>query len=215
MQTNYGPNTLPYGTHRLIAEEITKNKKILDIGCNYGYLKNFLDQSNILYGIDKSHEYALKVLNNGYKNYLGVNLNNTRKLNRLFPSESFDILVFADILEHLNFPKKVLKILIKSLKTRGKVIISLPNVAHLSIRINLLLGRFNYTRCGILDNTHMHLYTVSTAKKLIESSGLKINKIKYSSNRFGGLIKLLPFFGSILGYNLIFVCVKNNEKNTN
>lgn len=199
----YGLNTAQFGTHYLIAQELGTGNNILDVGCNKGYLK-ILAKDNNFSGIDinsKDLEQAKKV---GYREVYKSDLN---KYNSLKLKERFDIIVFADILEHLLHPDEVLVYFAENyLRKNGKVLISLPNVANFYIRWNLLMGNFDYTDCGILDQTHLHLYTSKSARELILKCNLEIVKIKFSSNSFGKIIKLFPFLGHLLGYNLIFLC---------
>jgi len=199
---NYEVNNSVYGTHHLIANEISEDLKVLDVGCNAGYMKSLVGNCANFSGLDLS-ETALKVAKeNGYKYVEKIDLDCCEYLKL---KESFDVIIFADILEHLKHPQECLKFFIeKHLADNGMVIISLPNVAHLSVRVQLLLGRFNYTDSGILDKTHLHLYTLKTAKKLITQCGLWIEKEKFSSNRFGRAISFFPSLGGLLGFNLLF-----------
>jgi len=200
---NYFLNQAEYGTHRLIASEIGEDKLVLDIGCNKGYLKQLVS-NNIFYGIDYDKNDLEGAKKEGFKKVYHLDLNNYQAFRC---RKKFDVIVFADVLEHLLYPDKVLRYFINnSLKENGRVIISLPNVANISIRLNLLLGRFNYTESGILDRGHLHLYTLSSARKLISFCRLKIIREKFSSNLFGKIIKNFPFLGTFLGFNLIFVC---------
>ncbi len=86
----------------------------------------------------------------------------------------FDYIVCADILEHLVFPEKILNKIIPLLKNNGYIIISLPNIAHASIKANLLLDDFTYTEMGILDKTHLHFYTYKNIAKMLTNCNLKI-----------------------------------------
>lgn len=90
-------------------------------------------------------------------------------------SDTFDhAIVLGDVLEHLRNPGDVLQRLAKRLKPGGKVLMSLPNVANIWVRLNLLLGRFNYTHVGILDESHLRLFKLQTSKKLAYDSGLDV-----------------------------------------
>ncbi|OGG21054.1 hypothetical protein A3D03_05185 [Candidatus Gottesmanbacteria bacterium RIFCSPHIGHO2_02_FULL_40_13] len=199
----YSLNKARFGTHRLIAQELGSGHNILDVGCNKGYLKT-LANDNYFYGIDINSKDLTHAKKLGYKKVYKLDLNNYKSF---IATNKFDIIVFADILEHLLYPDKVLPYFVNNyLKRTGKIIISLPNVANFYIRFNLLIGNFDYTDCGILDRTHLHLYTIKSAKELIERCNLKIIKVKYSSNFFGKIIKTLPFLGPLFGYNLIFIC---------
>ena len=71
----------------------------------------------------------------------------------------FDAIVYGDVLEHLSDPLPVLVALNRSLAAGGRVIVSVPNVAHLWVRLSLLLGRWDYADRGILDRTHLRFFT--------------------------------------------------------
>lgn len=203
----YGLNTARFGTHYLIAQELGSGNNILDVGCNKGYLK-LLARDNDFYGIDLSSDDLSQAQRQGYKKVFKLDLNNYKSFKS---KEKYEVIVFADILEHLLFPEKVLRFFVEHfLKKGGKIIISVPNIAHITVRLNLLKGSFVYTKSGILDRTHLHLYTLQTAGELISSSGLEIVQKKYSSNRFGRFIQHFPFSGTLLGFNLIFVCRKKS-----
>ena len=51
-----------------------------------------------------------------------------------------------------------------ALKENGQLVVSLPNVANITVRLALLFGRFNYADRGIMDRTHLHFYTRKTAR---------------------------------------------------
>lgn len=203
--SDYRFNKAEYGTHKLILSWLGENNLVLDVGCGRGYLGAY-SRKNRFWGIEKNRKEAEKA----QKRYEKVIVGDVERLtNSQLPGKKFDVIIFADVLEHLVYPQETLKRFVANLlKKDGKVIISLPNVAHLSIRLNLLLGRFGYQEKGILDKTHFHLYTLRSAQALIESSGLKTEEIKFSSNRLGVLINKIPLLGTILGFNLIFLCFK-------
>ena len=205
----YCLNRSEYGTHMILGKCIGRNNKVLDIGCNVGYLKRVSDATNSFWGVDLNRN-LLKTAKeiNGYR---GVYLSD---LNQNIPKikNKFDVLVFADILEHLINPEIVLRSFIKrNLKEDGKVLISLPNIANISIRIKLLFGSFNYSENGILDRGHFHLYTEKTACEMVVNANLSINRIYYSSNKMGWFLDRFGFFGNLLGYNLILVCQKQKS----
>ena len=72
------------------------------------------------------------------------------------------------MLEHLLDPLAVLKGFLEKLVPRGQVFVSLPNVACFYVRLGLLLGRFNPApEGGVLDESHLHFYTLATARELL------------------------------------------------
>ena len=84
----------------------------------------------------------------------------------------FDAIVYGDVLEHLSDPRATLLALDRTLAAGGTVIVSVPNVAHLWVRLSLLVGRFDYADRGILDRTHLRFFTRRTLRELLRSAGL-------------------------------------------
>ena len=85
--------------------------------------------------------------------------------------KKFDYILFADVLEHLRDPQKVLEKTKLLLKDDGKVLLSVPNVAHNSILINLYNNVFHYTPVGLLDDTHIHLFSYHTLRFCCDQAG--------------------------------------------
>ena len=87
-----------------------------------------------------------------------------------------DLILCLDVLEHLKNPVDVLIQLTARLAAGGTVIVSCPNVAHLSVSLPLLLlGRFDYAESGILDRTHLRFFTRSLAVSLMNDAGLIVH----------------------------------------
>lgn len=85
----------------------------------------------------------------------------------------FDAIVCGDILEHLADPTAVLRALVAALAPGGDVVVSVPNVAHLWMRLSLLAGRFDYSERGILDRTHLRFFTRRTLDALLAACDLR------------------------------------------
>lgn len=197
---------LRHPTHRILLDQIGRGSTILDVGCNDGYLGEVSDKTNVFYGLDYLLE-SIDKAKNIYKEALLYDLNDLKDL----PWDlQFDLILFADILEHVLNPSRVLTFFTsRYLKTHGRVIISLPNVAYWQVRLNLLFGRFDYEETGIMDRTHLHFYTRKTAQMLVESSGLKIEKIIFSGPSFlGPLLSRVPLLAPLLAINIILLCEK-------
>lgn len=86
----------------------------------------------------------------------------------------FDVIVYGDVLEHLPEPLRVLVELNRWLLPGGFVVVSVPNVAHLAIRLLLLTGRFEYRDRGILDRTHLRFFTARSLRAFLADAGLAI-----------------------------------------
>jgi 2-polyprenyl-3-methyl-5-hydroxy-6-metoxy-1,4-benzoquinol methylase len=161
-----------------VVKHVDANKKILDVGCSVGELGKYLKRykNAEVYGIDisnKAIQKATKILDGAFV----VNID-TDKIP--FAKKKFDEIICADVLEHLYDPVSVLKKLSSYLKDDGIFILSIPNVANIKIRLNLLLGRFDYTDKGILDNSHIRFFTRKTVNKLIKDSDLILQKYDYT-----------------------------------
>lgn len=89
----------------------------------------------------------------------------------------FDAIVYGDVLEHLSDPLAALVMLNGTLADGGRVIASVPNVAHLWVRLQLLAGRFDYADRGILDRTHLRFFTRRTFLALLSDAGLSVDTL--------------------------------------
>ena len=72
---------------------------------------------------------------------------------------SFDMVLLLDVLEHMADPGVFLRQVTARMNPEAAVLISVPNVAHWSVRLSLLCGRFEYSERGILDRTHLQFFT--------------------------------------------------------
>ena len=90
----------------------------------------------------------------------------------------YDVVLCLDVVEHLSEPETFLLRLRESRRGRKDTlfVFSTANVAFLSIRLGLLVGRFEYGDRGILDITHRRLMTQASFKRLIRETGFVIEK---------------------------------------
>lgn len=207
-----------YGTHSQIVKYVKKNNLILDVGCAQGYLDQYFVQelNCTVYGIEydaKAAKVAKKfcadVLVGDAEQYL-------TSINKLpFPIQKFDVILLADVLEHLKEPEKVLQALKKYLKPEGIFIISLPNIAHFTIRLQLLFGGFNYVSAGILDNTHLKFFTRYTMNQMFERCNLTIESQRAVGNLSCLLGKLGMYINQLIpGLQAVqFLTVAKNKYN--
>jgi 2-polyprenyl-3-methyl-5-hydroxy-6-metoxy-1,4-benzoquinol methylase len=161
--------------HRLGAIAAQRPYQVLDVGCASGFLRNFLPGSDFRFiGIERDPD-LVEQARQSYDEVYQADLTSGLDL----PLQSApDAIVFADVLEHLPNPEVVLADLLKRYAKPGTpVIISLPNVAHLYVRLSLLLGRFEYADRGILDRTHLRFYTLRSAQQLCTECDLRLQSI--------------------------------------
>jgi hypothetical protein len=86
--------------------------------------------------------------------------------------EKFDVIICADVLEHLRNPRPLLNQLHCFLETNGSVLLSLPNASHLTVVASLLGGRFPYQKNGLLDHTHLKFYGREDLDAMLRECGL-------------------------------------------
>jgi len=84
----------------------------------------------------------------------------------------FDVVLMLDVLEHLRDPLQTLRRAISFLAPGGRVIVSIPNVAHAAVRLQLLDGRFERTDIGLLDRTHVQFFDRRSVDRLLDDAGL-------------------------------------------
>ncbi len=93
---------------------------------------------------------------------------------RLADGGGYDVIMFLDVLEHLRDPHAVLSASRDWLRPGGRVLCSLPNVAHWRVRLALARGRFDYADNGLMDRTHLRWFTRSSARELVTASGYAV-----------------------------------------
>ncbi|OGY23017.1 MAG: hypothetical protein A2126_01720 [Candidatus Woykebacteria bacterium GWB1_45_5] len=167
-----------------IYHRVRENSLVLDVGCAAGYFDKVLKEKKNckIVGVEidaedakKAESYCELVLNEDIE---GKNLES--KLTRY----KFDHIIFADVLEHLINPGEVLVRVKRFLADTGSILISIPNIAHVSVRLELLSGKFIPEKIGILDNTHLRYFTKESFSDLVRSSGYKVKWLSQSSFDF-------------------------------
>jgi 2-polyprenyl-3-methyl-5-hydroxy-6-metoxy-1,4-benzoquinol methylase len=168
-------NNNEFESHKLVYSMIDSNSKVLDIGCATGYYaKELLKKDCETWGVDID-ENALKIASKYCKKVVVSNLDQVNSFQ--IPNKYFDYVLLLDVIEHLVHPENILAIAKLHLKDNGYVIVSVPNIAHASIRWMLSKGEFQYTNTGILDNTHLHFYTKKSIGDVLGLAGYKILKL--------------------------------------
>lgn len=150
-----------------IVSCINENSIVLDVGCSYGYLGEWLVRNKKckMYGIEIDEKELKEVQKNGfYEGVYKINLDNVilsdvEVQNFLNLDVCFDYIICADVIEHLKSPHEIFSKLGEKLKVNGKFIVSIPNIANIDILMCLINGKFNYSNYGILDNTHIKFFT--------------------------------------------------------
>lgn len=168
-EVKYPLKTDRYSSHAQIAKRIEGSKpRILDVGCGPGNVGALLKNREFDYvGVDFERPAEL------HESFTEFHERNIEEDFNFDYGPEFDYIIFGDILEHLREPEKLLIKAREYLKPDGRIIVSIPNITHWSVRLMILTGNFFYMERGILDRTHLRFYTRRTFKKLLRETGFE------------------------------------------
>jgi methionine biosynthesis protein MetW len=168
----------PAETPGIIRALMPDNVRVLDVGCGTGRQTCAINEgkNNDVVGVEPDPLRAAAARSRGLNVYEGV-------FNDPFVAAfgTFDVIILADVLEHVADPAQMLALVRGCLRARGSVIISVPNVAHWTVRFRLLLGRFDYADGGIMDATHLRWYTRKSLLSLLHNAGFDVASIGCSA----------------------------------
>lgn len=161
-------------SHGIILSQIAPGSMVLECGCASGYMTRYMKE-------ELDAMVSIVELNPSYygqaKEYAAdgicADLESQEWWN-YYQGRKFDYILFADVLEHLDNPESVISRAVDLLKEDGTIIVSIPNVAHADILINMLNGRWNYMPLGLLDNTHIHFWAKRNLADLFQQAGLSL-----------------------------------------
>jgi glycosyltransferase involved in cell wall biosynthesis len=147
--------------------------KILDLGCSSGLLSARLREMghevtgvdlNEFKGVyDRTDSFFQADLNDGIPSGVGT---------------GFDLVLMADVLEHLLNPAALLRQVKEVLSPDGTAVLCVPNMGHWYPRFRSTVGMFDYDQRGILDATHIRFFTRRSIRRLVERQGYDITRIE-------------------------------------
>ncbi len=167
--------------HDMIPRAVPMGSRVLDVGCGVGELAHCIAttrQAQVT-GVEPNAERARAALERGITVHQG-HLDDA-VIQRL---GVFDVVVLADVLEHLADPMAMLELCHRVMSPHGKLLLSVPNIAHFSVRWELLMGRFNYEPWGIMDATHLRWFTATTLQRLLAASGYRVVTMQTTLNTY-------------------------------
>lgn len=110
----------------------------------------------------------------------------------------FSAVMMGDILEHLRDPWAMVRRMYEYTRPGGHIVISLPNVSHISVIEEMLSAHWQYVSAGILDRTHLRFFARNEAVELVTQAGyhmreLGCNKVPLNQEQTRLREALLPF----------------------
>jgi methionine biosynthesis protein MetW len=149
---------------------LPRGGRVLDIGCGSGVLLGRIgERAGYRAGVELSTAAAAAAARVADEI---VNLPVDGELP--FAPASFDVVICADVLEHLPDPAAALSAVSKFCRPDGAVVVSVPNVANWEARLRLLRGIWRYEPVGIFDTGHLRFLTRETLIDMITESGLQV-----------------------------------------
>jgi glycosyltransferase involved in cell wall biosynthesis/2-polyprenyl-3-methyl-5-hydroxy-6-metoxy-1,4-benzoquinol methylase len=182
-----------------IARRVPAGSTVLDLGAATGALGAYLhDHRGCTVDGVESNQQAAALARPHYRALLELNLE-IANLADHFAAHSYDIIVCADVLEHLREPGSLLTQLHGLLTASGRLLVSIPNVGYAGIVAGLLAGEFEYRPTGLLDETHLRFFTRQSLLRLLGKHGfgaLAIQplqlEVRHSEFKDGPFEKLPP-----------------------
>lgn len=190
---------------KLLPQDI-KIEKSLDVGCGLGKTSAYLKSK---YKIKETVgiEYVPEIAQAAKANIDRVYSLSVDQDELPFSKDEFDLILLADILEHLVDPWIVLKNLTSYLNKDGLVLISTPNVQHFRIFLNLIKGKWEYKEAGVLDKTHLRFFTKKSLIELLSIADLEITDIIYKMGSLTSFLNKITFriFQGFLTYQYLIL----------
>lgn len=165
----------PDEAHSIIMRQIPANSRVLELGSASGYLSGYMEQKLAcrVTGLEFDPN-ATKIAAERTTEVHTVDLDAENVLDVAKNSAPYDVFLAAAILEHLKYPERLLQSARELLTDDALIIVSLPNIAYWQIRLMLLRGKFDYEDYGVMDRTHLKLYTRKTGQELLEQNGYQV-----------------------------------------
>lgn len=155
---------------KLLAAIPADARRVLELGCANGRLGRRFKESHpdvSWWGVDCS-EQATAIAAAHLDRVFTVDLDQC-DLAEL--GNGFDVVVIGDLLEHLRQPERVLEALHDICAPAALIICCLPNMTHLSVLERMIAGDISYDAAGLLDRTHLRLYSPASAFKTLLDAG--------------------------------------------
>jgi O-antigen biosynthesis protein len=163
--------------HANVVALVGESRRVLELGPATGYMSRvFRDRGCAVVGIELDPDMAQRAAEFCERVVIGDI--DDLDLDAELADDRFDVIVAADVLEHLKDPLDALDRLRPFLAPDGFFVLSVPNVAHGSVRLALLSGRFPYQEAGLLDSTHLRFFTHESLEEMLIAAELGVAELR-------------------------------------
>lgn len=157
-----------------MISQIKPGTRVLEFGPATGYMTRYLqEEKTCKVSIIEIDDDAFRIASSYAEDGICCDAEQMEWVDK-FQGQKFDYITFADVLEHLKYPENVLKRCTDFLEENGRVLVSVPNIAHNAVLVDLYNNKFQYRKTGILDNTHLRFYTHDSIRELFHNCGLAV-----------------------------------------
>lgn len=162
-----------------VVRLVGTGKRVLEIGCGPGSITKVLATEGqcTVTGMELDPS-AIEKAAPFCESILQVDLN-AEDWPMQLDSKRFDVVVAADVLEHLYNPWQTLEQMATLVNENGYLVISLPHIGHASVIACIINGNFEYRDWGLLDRTHIRFFGLKNIEDLFANAGLKIVEVRY------------------------------------
>jgi 2-polyprenyl-3-methyl-5-hydroxy-6-metoxy-1,4-benzoquinol methylase len=158
-----------------VVRIVGRDKRVMEVGAGPGSITKLLTSvSNCRVTALEIDSEAIKKLTPFCERVYQVDLNDRAWPGVVEDGDRFEVIVAADVLEHVYEPLTVLKAMKGFLNEQGYMVISVPHVGHSAVHACLLDEDFEYSDFGLLDRTHIRFFGIKNIQKLFEDAGMKI-----------------------------------------
>jgi 2-polyprenyl-3-methyl-5-hydroxy-6-metoxy-1,4-benzoquinol methylase/glycosyltransferase involved in cell wall biosynthesis len=164
-------------THANVLRLAGSNKRVLELGCATGHMSRILQKNGCQVTAIEIDAVAAEHAAPFCERVIVGDLDSL-DFEQELRNERYDVVIAADVLEHLREPGAVLQSVRNYLRPEGYAVVSIPNVAHLSVRLALLAGQFPYAELGLLDRTHLRFFTRESLERLFDDAGFAIGRFQ-------------------------------------
>ena len=165
---------LDYVNEPLLQAVDSPPARVLDLGCSSGAFGERLKQrfpSAHVTGIEAGRA-AAKRAGERLDHVINARIEDVDFSAAPLGPGAFDLVIAADVLEHLVNPWKALEQVRTCIAPGGRLIASIPNIRNLQVIADLLInGRFSYEERGLLDITHLRFFAFENIRTLFEDTG--------------------------------------------
>jgi SAM-dependent methyltransferase len=153
-------------------------RRVLDVGCSVGAVGRALRQRGChVTGIEVDEAMALQARER-LDTVLCADVERLADEGAVLGA-TFDCVVFADVLEHLRDPWKVVRWACVSLAPQGSIVVSVPNIRHAELVWSVVVRRrWPYKPVGIFDRTHLRWFARRNLPDLLTGTDLRIVEIR-------------------------------------